>query len=250
VPQALEEAARGLRDDLGYGRVILGVVDPARQLMLPIAMEFVEGDYPLLTIRRMAFRLDSNETSGSQWVVKTKKALVSRHALYDPRVRKSVAQNLRIKAVAIVPLLDSRGEVVGTVHVERRDGLAPTDDEAQDLIELGRWLAIVIGVSEQLQMLQSGLDALYDTIILFDRAKTPRYVNPRAGRRLNLRPGWYAVGEGPTYEQLKLRSPDLSEGEAAPIAAHASPIIRTGNPLSAAVPGGLVSVVERPVTPS
>ncbi len=211
IRSALEEAGTQLLG-LGFRRAIFSVVDPGRRWIIPVSLKQDPEKYPGLPteipIQRTAYPLDdldSRERSGSRWVVLNEEALVTRNAQKDPRVRQDVAEKLQIGAAAIVPMFEPTRTAIGTLHVERADGLTPTPEEVDDLIEFGRNLAVLLAVNEQLQMLQASLDNLPDVVVLFDRGLSLRYVNRSAGRRLGLKTGWFARGTGQKLEELELR---------------------------------------------
>src|SRR5439155_10516969 len=96
---------------------------------------------------------------------------------------------------AVVPLLTPNNVVLGTVHVERMDGLIPTKEEVADLEQFGRKLAVAIEQSDRVNMLQSALDKQRDPAILLDQRQYLRYANRPAAEYLHIDPGWQASDE-------------------------------------------------------
>jgi two-component system sensor histidine kinase CreC len=64
-----------------------------------------------------------------------------------------------MKAEALIPILNQAEEVVGTLHIERRDGAVPDDEEVDDLMFFGRQLAIAIEQCERKLQRNQDLDA-------------------------------------------------------------------------------------------
>jgi signal transduction histidine kinase len=82
--------------------------------------------------------------------------------------------------------------VLGTLVVERADGLPPDRAEFNDLILFGRKLAGIIEQSERIQLLQQTLDQQREPLAIFDARRGLRYLNGRCAAYLNHRTpaGW------------------------------------------------------------
>lgn len=213
---ALQLAARRLRE-LGdgrlYSRVVLSVLDASGRKVIPVALNYDETVFGEITEKWVTVPLDG-ETKGAsatRWVVKERKPLVTPDALRDPRVSARVAEKLKVKAAAVIPMLDPRDEVVGTIQIERADGLVPTDEEVGDLVEFGRTLAVSLALIEQVNMFQRAFDTFREPIALFDPTGQTRYLNRAAAKTVSLEPRWYRTGEGPRFDELD--APDLAPGD-------------------------------------
>jgi hypothetical protein len=202
VQGVMKAAAARLRE-LGYSRVVFTVLDPARRYAIPVAMEYDPEVYSGVRPPWPPVPLQGGRLSASRWVVDQRKPLVTSDAAADPRVREKVANKLKIKGAAVVPMLNPAGEVVGTIQIEHANGLRPTDEEVNDLLDFGGKLAVALALIEQVAMLQAALGTLREPIAIFGRDGKVRYINFWAADPVGLKPRWYGAGQGPRYNELQ-----------------------------------------------
>lgn len=103
-----------------------------------------EGDEGMLVIMAEKHRRPSDDVA--DWIsrtlvdraMSTREAILSSDAANDPRFRDSAANRssvlLRIRSVACVPLIDSRGKALGVVQLDTQDNRTPFDQKDLDLL--------------------------------------------------------------------------------------------------------------------
>ncbi|MDB6027926.1 MAG: histidine kinase, partial [Verrucomicrobiales bacterium] len=95
-------------------------------------------------------------------------------------------------------------EVVGTIHVERSDGLPPSDDDVGDLLEFGHQMAAVAHQAERVGALLDALHSDQDAVVVFDREGGVRFANRTAAKRFHIPEGWHEP-----YEKVSLSDTDF-----------------------------------------
>src|SRR5882724_598631 len=198
VSNALEEAASGLRK-LGYSRVLFCLVNAQGDR---IKGELDSSDDSRFDIAKATDWPLANPRADLQpYVISTCKPKIVEEARLEPLANRRVVSLACMKSFAIVPILNRGGKAVGTVHVERRDGVVPSEEEVEDLLQFGRQLAIAIEQSERVNLLQSALDKMPEPVLIVDRQRRLRFLNLPAGELLDLAPGWRDRGEAPPVTQ-------------------------------------------------
>lgn len=143
----LWKAARGLKQ-LHYKRVLFSMVNKERTAIVGVVDD---SDNPNVDVAAMTnWPLKKAVADLQPYVIKTKRAKIVKDARNEPLANKKAVQSAGMEALAIAPILNSKGHAIGTIHVERTDGAVPTRTEVDDLVFFGRQLAIVI---EQLEHL-------------------------------------------------------------------------------------------------
>src|SRR4051812_10769474 len=86
--------------------------------------------------------------------------------------------------------------VIGTLMVERSDGLGPDDEETKELERFARQFAVLIDQSERVLLLQSALDKQRHPLVILDWQLRLRYANEKAARYTDprLATGWLPEG--------------------------------------------------------
>jgi Histidine kinase-, DNA gyrase B-, and HSP90-like ATPase/GAF domain len=203
VRHALVLAAQGLRT-LGYRRVLFSLMDPSRSRIEAVVED--SDDPRREALKSTSHSLDDAAVTGHVWVVRNKQKLVMRDAATDGRIHNEAARRLGARGVAIVPLIDPNERVIGTVSVERADGMAPTEKEVEILEQFGRQLAGALMSCEHIELLQAALDTKPAPIAIFEQPSDDRprlrYANPAAGRTLGVE-GWFPPGTGPTIDSFR-----------------------------------------------
>lgn len=187
VGEALKFAAKDLRN-LGYRRVLLSLVDLEAKRIQGV---LDESDDPSVRIDEMTdWPLDDPMADLQPHVIHTRRPKIVEVASEEPLANPEVVLAARMKALAIVPILNVEDEAVGTIHVEREDGAVPSREEVDDLTAFGRQLAIAIDQSERVSLLRSALDASPDPVAIVDRLYRLRYANKPAAELLGIDSGW------------------------------------------------------------
>ena len=187
VGHALAYAARGLRG-IGYRRVLVCLVDSKREKIVGV---IDSSDDPSVDVAKMtSWPLTDPMADIQPYVVMTKKAIVVPDASKEPLTNKDVVRDARLRAVAIIPMMDRIGQVVGTVHVERIDGRVPSGEEVEDLKLFGRQFATLIEQSERMNYLQRTVEKTPDPVVIVDSSKRLRYANIQASEIFGMPTGW------------------------------------------------------------
>ncbi|MBI1766714.1 MAG: GAF domain-containing sensor histidine kinase [Acidobacteria bacterium] len=187
VEHVIRIAAQALRK-LGYSRVSFCLVDPEQKRITGV---LDDSDSPDVDVAKMTdWPLDDPKADVQSYVINTRKPIRILDATREPLVNPEVVKKARLKAFAVVPLLDLAEEAIGTVHVEREDGFAPTEDEVEDLLQLGRQLAIALELSERVNLLQSALDKIMSSLVIVDSSLKLRFANQVAATLLGVEKGW------------------------------------------------------------
>ncbi|HYH63815.1 MAG TPA: GAF domain-containing protein, partial [Urbifossiella sp.] len=197
VGLTLNRAGAGLRE-LGYRRVMFSLVDPTEKW---IAGVVEVSDDPNQWVRRQTrYRLSHPIRDVQQDVVLNARRKLVPDTEAEPLTNKELTREVGMRGMAVVPLLNPLGGVIGTLHVERTDGVAPTDEEADDLERFGRHLAVAVEQSSRVNLLESALDQQPEPISILDRLGRIRYANRPAVDMYNaaldgrpLAAGWHAA---------------------------------------------------------
>ncbi|MGA2185906.1 MAG: ATP-binding protein [Bryobacteraceae bacterium] len=187
VGEALIRAARGLRL-LGYRRVEICLVDRKKERIEGV---LDDSDDPSVDVAALTdYPLSDPMADIQPYVVHTGTSKIVEDAAREPLVNQAVLKAARLKAFAVVPILDRNNVVAGTIHVERADGAVPSKAEAEDLEAFGRQLATLIEQSERVNLLQSTLDSIPEPVVIVDPLLGLRYANQPAADLLSVGPGW------------------------------------------------------------
>jgi signal transduction histidine kinase/GAF domain-containing protein len=212
VGEALRIASeRMLR--LGYRRVLFCLVDPQSESIRGVQCE---PNTPVDLGARTDYALDNPDADIQPTVIRTKKARIVPHALEEKLANHELAREAGLDAFAVVPMLIRHAdppfdEAIGTIHVERRDGKPPTQEQVKDLLDFGEWLAIALEQIEKVELLQSALDKLPEPVLITDRRLRLRYANEPASKLIGVPARWVParraaelpdVGTGDMVESL------------------------------------------------
>ena len=194
VRDVLSRAASGLRN-LGYRRVLICLVDPKGER---VEGEVDQSDDTSVDLTKMtSYALNEPEKDIQPYVVHTRVPRVVKDAKLDPLVNQEVVKAAHLRAFVVAPILDLRGNAIGTIHIERSDMAVPSPEEVDDLLAFGRQLAVTIEQSERVNLLQSTLDGMIDPVIVVDALQRLRYANRPASDLLPVQPGWLERGAAP-----------------------------------------------------
>jgi len=198
IGQIITKAASSLRL-LGYSRVLFCLVDADRQRIRgfhddsadPTVDLAAEVDYPLA----------EPESDIQAFVASTGQAMIVHDVEKERLANKEVARRCGTTSFAIVPIKDINGHVVGTIHVERADQLAPANEESVDLELFARQLSTALQHGERVQLMQATLDRLPDPILIVNPQKRLRYANDAAGKVFGVGVHWHAPAPIPEQEK-------------------------------------------------
>jgi GAF domain-containing protein len=188
VGQVLERAAKGLRE-LEYKRAFFSLVDPEEQRIQGF-LDDNDSDPRVDLAELIDLPLRDHDADLQTLVIHERQPYRIADAAKDGRVHPELIAHGNIEAFALVPILNSTHKAIGTIHVERKDGSVPSEDEVKDLMFFGRQLAIAIEQSERVNLLQSSLDRIPEPIVIVDRAERGRYANRPAASLLDISEGW------------------------------------------------------------
>jgi len=187
VDKVLKLAADGLLR-LHHHRVLFSLVDPERRY-IEIVLDRCADRAGNMEGRKWALKSSTDDIH--PFVVSTKRPLIIPDATKYPVADKEFVRSARLKALAIVPLLNPAGEAVGAVLVERDNGALPSDREVEeDLKSFCNQLAIAIEQCERVNMLESGINKMPEPLIIVDATASPRYANKPAAELLGISVGW------------------------------------------------------------
>lgn len=176
VRQALELAAENLVHG-EYSRVMFSLVDPVEGRI--VGTVGISRQLPSL-VEFTNYTIEDEDVDVQPWVVKHAKEIIVSRPIEEPRVNRRMLEHCIVGPFAIVPIFGRHGEVIGTIHVERQDGFAPSQEEVDDLKELGRQLGGVINESERTTLLLTALNGLREPILLLNRNREVVYGNSPA----------------------------------------------------------------------
>jgi signal transduction histidine kinase len=185
LDQAMAKVAERLRSKpFGYKRVLISLVDPGENA---IVGAYEDSDDPQRTMRGLThYPLDQPEKSLHAWAIQERKF---RRELNLPEVEGVQEDTIRAtKAIAgaVIPLLfvpaedKSKPIPLGTLWCERADALAPSEEEAIELEEFGKKLAVALVQSKRVHLLQSALDLQRQPMMILDGKDRPVFANEAA----------------------------------------------------------------------
>lgn len=185
--QVLALAARGLRN-LGYRRVLFCLVDGERKMIKGV---LDDSDDKSVDVAAMTeYPLDQPLADLQPYIISTKKYKIVEDATREPLANATAVSRAKMRAEALVPIINLDDEAIGTIHIERADHAVPTKEEVEDLQTFGRQLAVAIEQSNRVSLLQSALDKIPEPLIIVDSGENIRYVNQPGAALLHTQSGW------------------------------------------------------------
>ncbi len=186
VLQLIVLASNGLRG-LGYKRVLFCLVDPLRQRIVGVHDNSSDG----VDLARMTdYPLHDPKVDIQPYVIRSRQWRIVPNAAAEPLASPNAVSSAKLQAFAIVPMLNREGEAIGTVHIERDDGVVPSTEEVEDLMLFGRQLATVIAHSERVELQRNALDRCPEPVLITDQFERVRYANGEAAILFGLESGW------------------------------------------------------------
>lgn len=199
--EALRKAGEKLISRLTYyRRIAFALVDVGRQQIAGVAD--CPADLPGNIAVKTCYSLSDPMRDVQPWVARYGKALIvddwrQWNARSDvPKVNRDLSSETGMKSCfAVLPMFfkadGQADEVVGTIHIERRDGRSPSPEDIEDLIQFGRQLAAAIHQSECVNILEESLNLDNDSVVIVDHEENVVFANKAANNRLGLRAGWH-----------------------------------------------------------
>jgi signal transduction histidine kinase/GAF domain-containing protein len=186
VGDVLKKAAVGLWR-LGYGRALFSLVDPDGEWVRGIQEKSDDSSVSMEQHVNASLRNDDNLHA---YVVHHRETVRVPDARQEPRADAFFVKKGKVRACALIPLLNPAERAIGTLHVERKDGALPTDKEVKDLEFFGKQLAVAIEQIERVNMLETSLDKIPEPMVIVDRTGRRRYANRPAAKLLGLPESW------------------------------------------------------------
>jgi len=186
VDNMLNLAADGLLR-LHHRRVIFSLVDPERHY-IEVVLDRCTDRAGNMEGRKWSLKTPMADMH--PYVVNTKEPLIIPDAVHHPLPDKGFVRATRLKALAIMPLLNQAGDAAGAILIERDNGALSSDKEIEDLKPFCNQLAIAIEQCERINMLESGINKMPEPLIIVDGTASPRYVNKPAAELLGISVGW------------------------------------------------------------
>ncbi len=115
----------------------------------------------------------------------------------SPATQSRLCKEIGMKGVIVVPL-ESKGGVLGTLHLERLDGHVASSREQDVIVDLGRQLGLLCEQAQRLSSLRRALDSLDDEFRLLASDGRVVFLNEAAGAAVGSSGGW--VTDGPEMQ--------------------------------------------------
>jgi PAS domain-containing protein len=193
VKDILACSAQGLRA-LAYRRVLFSLVDfkPQQSVLRALYEECDKDTVRIQSVSTWPLGVPARDLQ--QWVIETGKWVRVLDPEKEALANQQVMRVAGIRSLTIVPILlqTANGEVpVGTIHVERVDGLVLSLEETRQLEEFGRQLGSILQLAERLSQVESAMHELEDAVVITDAQLRPRFVNARAEELFHTPRGWH-----------------------------------------------------------
>ncbi|MFN9224683.1 MAG: ATP-binding protein [Planctomyces sp.] len=212
--EALREAGEKLRSQ-GYRRVMFSLVDRHASEIRGVldCREAGEPDVAAATRFPLPKGNDASFviTDVQQQCVVNRQSIRLDDAQNDPRSYEPSVQ-AGIKAILLVPLISHiRGNVLGTMHVERVDKKPLSDAELKSFEYFAKQLAEAIQATIMLDLLEGSVQDQPDAMVLLDADGAIAFVNSKAARLLGEHAGWCSQGNAPVKNVNEVFNPQISE---------------------------------------
>jgi len=186
---ALEAAATQVRE-IGYRRVLFAMVDRTSNCIRGVFDSRIDGqpDVAEMTDWQLVSSLDDVEDV-QQYCVLTGEELFIPDANKHAWTNKDVVREADIEGLVILPIR-RHGEVIGTMHVERKDKRLPDKNEVDALRYFCDQFSTVIGLIAQFEMLEGAVNREVDPLVLLDDQQRVCFTNRAAGEKLEIESGW------------------------------------------------------------
>jgi nitrogen-specific signal transduction histidine kinase len=177
-----------LRDPFRYRRALFCLVDAKR--------ERIEGVYDgcldsaVDAAKATSYPLSDPNSDIQSYLVNVPQPIIVDDPQRTPRINQDLARRAEMRAMALLPICNPTGEVLGTIHVERSDGTPPSDEEVSQLLGFAEKLAVALDQSESVTLLMSALDKTSFPLAVIDQKERLRYANEPAHALLGMPVGW------------------------------------------------------------
>jgi signal transduction histidine kinase len=210
VHNLLAEAAKRLRQ-LAYSRVLFCLVDKENNA---IVGEVDDSDNPNVDVAKLThWPLDDPTADLQPYIVNTKRPKIITDARNEPLANQQIVRDASMRAEALIPILNQADEVVGTLHIERKDSAVPTPEEVDDLMFFSRQLAIAIEQCERKLQSKQDLHArerlIKRSVAEQTMATTVHNLGTRLGSLYVIHDRYYYLAE--KYKELGLLNNEFYE---------------------------------------
>lgn len=184
-------AGQGLINSKHYHRIMISLVDGKCEWIQavgdwrhksakPVAHE---TNLPLTTHTNPAISGNEKEWDIQQWVVQKNETKVIADATLptnsNPTTQWNKAAQCGMAAITVMPMR-VRGDVIGSIHIERADRRVPSDEELQLFEILARQYGVLFRHAQRLTMLEKSLHRLDSRLILMNANKQSIFINLQA----------------------------------------------------------------------
>jgi PAS domain-containing protein len=184
VHGVLEASAKTLRT-LPYKRILISLVDRQRQRIKGAADISDDSTVKIDALTDWPLHLSNRDLQ--PWVVANRRSLRIPDARHEPLANKKVVEVAHLLSMAVVPIFEphtqsDKREVIGTIHIERRDNTVPSSEETKELESFADHLGSAITVARRVAILRAALRQLPGPLMLIDPRENVRFRNPSAKR--------------------------------------------------------------------
>jgi signal transduction histidine kinase len=175
IPQILELAA----DELlaaGYFRVLFCFVDETRAAIQGAVDR--NRDPRGVDVAKLTKKWPLSEPMSDiqPYVVCTRAPKIVPYPEHEPLIDPNVREKAVLRPMAVMPIFTPDRQVMGTIHIERNDGLVPEPEEVADLMLFGSNLAAMIE-SGRLGLLARTLEGIPSPVAVTGTTWPPLYAN-------------------------------------------------------------------------
>ena len=209
-PEMLSDCARKLVSIAKNHRVLISLVNPQRDQLLPAASacqpDVKDFCGPLIhDIGEEALAATSLDIQ--PYVVKTRSPCCIPDALSwrkkTPTNNKEQAKLLGINAFVVVPMLSEENVVEGTIHFERNAQKIPSKEEIELYESIAKRLVAFIVHKKRESLLEQALHAIDEPIRVLNVFKQICFVNQSSAKLIGAPPGWQ-----PSLKTIPLENED------------------------------------------
>ncbi len=191
---AIMTAANALRE-IGFRRVMFSMISADGRYIRGVHDSRPEGEPDIAMMTD--WPLNGPVQDVQQECVKTGCRVVVPDALSHPLTNQEVVGDAGIRSLVLFPIRSADGEILGTLHVERSDRQLLADNEIQGMDYFANIIGKAIGLTEGLSVLDGILREESSPLFFVNKRLEIRYLNPRAGKEINLPGDWQSAADPP-----------------------------------------------------
>lgn len=189
----VQRIARLLIESFPFKRVVISLVDTRRTRIKGEAQSFCQQEVNLVDLAQATnYPLSDPENDIHTKCVLHKQFFRIKNASI-PSKADDLTWNHQLFAaadmqgVALLPIVGTKGEGLGTLLIERLDCTVPTDSEMEDLLSFATKLASVLEQSERINLLTCALEEVPHPIAVVDARGYLHFVNSRGAQLFEIR---------------------------------------------------------------